>query len=206
MKVALLKPFDIMEIHNALRALSLMSCPGEDGITAHFFLKYWEYIGEDLTKAFGIFDSGYMPRSMAVGLIYLIPKVEGISDDIRKWRPITLLNTIYKIFAKTLSLREQPFLHDLIHITQTFSIQERSILDNLFFFWEAIALARKKKEDLVILLLDFEKAYDRVDWEFLHGTLVRLGFPVSRCYTRACRIMRDHGGLGLGNKWMGRRV
>ena len=52
MKVALLKPFDIMEIHNALRALSLMSCPGEDGITPHFFLKYWEYIGEDLTKAY----------------------------------------------------------------------------------------------------------------------------------------------------------
>ena len=51
------------------------------------------------------------------------------------------------------------------------------IMDNLFFFWEAIALAHKKKEDLAILLLDFEKAYDRVDWEFLHGTLVRLGFP-----------------------------
>ena len=78
MKVALLKPFDIMEIHNALRALSLMSCPVDDGI-AHFFLKYWEYIEEDLTKAYHrIFYSGYMPRSMVVGLIYLIPKVEGI--------------------------------------------------------------------------------------------------------------------------------
>ena len=120
MKVALLKPFDIMEIHNALRALSLMSCPGEDGITAQFFLKYWEYIGEDLTKAYQrVFDTWYMPRSMTIGLIYLIPKGEGKSDDIRKWRPITLLNTIYKIFAKTLSLRVQPFLHDLIHITQT---------------------------------------------------------------------------------------
>ena len=71
--------------------------------------------------------------------------------------------TIYKIFAKTLSLRLQPFSHDLIHITQTCFIQERSILDNLLIFWEAIALVRKKKEDLVILLLDFEKAYDRVD-------------------------------------------
>ena len=158
MKVALLKSFDIMEIHNALRALSLMSFPGEDGITPHFFLKYWEYIGEDLTKAYQrIFYIGHMPRSMAVGLIYLIPKDVGISYDIRKWRPITLLNTIYKIFAKTLSLRVQPLLHDLIHITQTSFIQERSILDNLFFFWEAIALCHNKKEDLVILLLDFEK-------------------------------------------------
>ena len=203
MKVALVKPFDIMEIHNALRALSLMSCPGEDGITPHFFLNYWEYIGEDLTKAYQrIFDTGYMPRSMAVGLIYLIPKGEGISDDIRKWRPITLLNTIYKVFAKTLALRVQPFLHDLIHITQTGFIQERSILDNLFFFWEAIALARKKKENLVILLLDFEKAYDRVDWEFLQGTLVRLGFPekwvigVSSLYNSACSSVLAGGVKG----------
>ena len=52
MKIALLKHFGIMEIHNAIRALSLMSCPGEDGITPHVFLKYWEYIGEDLTKAY----------------------------------------------------------------------------------------------------------------------------------------------------------
>ena len=126
MKVALLKSFDIMEIHNALRALSLMSFPGEDGITPHFFLKYWEYIGEDLTKAYQrIFYIGHMPRSMAVGLIYLIPKVEGISDYIRKWRPITLLNTICKIFAETLSLRLQLFLHDLIHISQTGFIRKK---------------------------------------------------------------------------------
>ena len=98
-----------------------------------------------------------MPRSMEVGLIDLIPEGEGKSVDIRTWRPITLLNTIYKIFAKTLSLSLQPFLHDLIHITQTCSIQERSILDNLFFIREAIALACKKKEDIVILLLDIKK-------------------------------------------------
>ena len=51
MKIALMKPFDIMEIHNALKALSLMTSSRDDGITPHFFLKYWEYIGEDLMKA-----------------------------------------------------------------------------------------------------------------------------------------------------------
>ena len=33
------------------------------------------------------------------------------------------------------------------------------------------------KEDLTILLLDFEKAYDRVDWSFFRGTMEKLGFP-----------------------------
>ena len=46
MKVVFLKPFEIMEIHNALRALSLMSCQGEDGITTMFY----SYIGNILGK------------------------------------------------------------------------------------------------------------------------------------------------------------
>ena len=44
-------------------------------------------------------------------------------------------------------------------------------MDNLLLFWEAIALARKKKEEFGISLIDFEKPYNRVDWDFLHGTL-----------------------------------
>ena len=53
------------------------------------------YIGEDLMKAYQIiFDTKCMPRSMAVGLIYLIPKSEGISDNIRKWGLVILLNIV----------------------------------------------------------------------------------------------------------------
>ena len=46
-----------------------------------------------------------MPQAFLEGLIYLIPKKEGVMDDIQQWRPITILNTVYKIFAKVLSLR-----------------------------------------------------------------------------------------------------
>ena len=49
-----MKAFAIMEMHDALKALSLTSCPREDGMPSHFFLKDWEYIGEDLTKAYQI--------------------------------------------------------------------------------------------------------------------------------------------------------
>ena len=96
--------------------------------------------------------------------------------DMEKWRPITFLNTIYKIYAKGLSMRIQKFLPRLIHTSQTGFIKERSILDNIFVFWEAVAVAKKTKQDLAILLLDFEKAYDRVDWSFLEGTMVCMGF------------------------------
>ena len=93
------------------------------------------------------------------------------------WRPITLLNTIYKIYAKLLALRLQPFLLEIVHESQTGFMQERSIFDNIFLFWELTGMAMKTKEDLAVLLLDFEKAYDRVDWDFMEGSLLRLGFP-----------------------------
>ena len=75
-----------------------------------------------------------------------------------------------------LSLRLQPLLGELIHDLQTGFVKERSILDNIFTFWEATALAKLRRKDLAVLLLGFEKAYDRVDWGFLEGTLSHFGF------------------------------
>ena len=105
--------------------------------------------------------------------------MEGVVVDIKKWRPITSLNTIYKIYAKVLALRMQPLLNDIIHKSQTGFMQERSIFDNIFMFWELTALAKEKDVDLVVLLFDFQKAYDRVDWSFLEEFMLQLGFPMA---------------------------
>lgn len=118
------------------------------------------------------------------------------------WRPITILNSAYKIFAKALSLRLQPLLDSLIHPTQTNFVKDRSILDNIFTFWEAVSLARLRKEELAILLLDIDKAYDRVDWTFLEAVVLKMRFPsmwilgVSTLYRTAHNhvlLARDRG-------------
>ena len=57
-------------------------------------------------------------------------------------------------------------------------MQERSIFDNVFLFWELRGIATKNKEDLVVLLLDFEKACDRLNWDFMEGSFFRLGFLI----------------------------
>ena len=79
------------------------------------------------------------------------------------------MNTIYKIYAKLLALRLQPFLPDIVHESQTGFTQERSIFYNVFLFWELTWIATKNKEGLEVLLLDFEKAYDKVYWDFMEG-------------------------------------
>ena len=118
-----------------------------------------------------------MPEEWKAWLICLIPKWDGASEDIRAWLPITLLNTVYKIYAKVLALCLQPLLFDIIHTCQTGFMQDRSIFDIVILFWELSASAMAMKEDFVILLLDFEKAYDRVNWDFLEEAMRRLGFP-----------------------------
>ena len=81
--------------------------------------------------------------------------------------------------AKAPGLRLQPMLGRLIHDTQTGFVKEHSILDNIFTFWEVVSLACLRGELLVVLLLDLEKVYDRVDWGFLEATMLRMGFPDS---------------------------
>ena len=165
------------ELSEALQALPKNSCPGMDGLTPSFFIKYWDLFKSDLCTAFQqILREGIMPSHFTEGIIYLIPKSEGPSLDIKKWRPITLLNTVYKILAKALSIRLGTIMPIVIHPSQTGFIQERSILDNVYTFWESAALAAKSNQELAIVMLDFEKAYDRVDWEFLQGVLARFGF------------------------------
>ena len=77
--------------------------------------------------------------------------------------PITLLSTTYKMLAKMINAQVQPLLLDLIHGTHTSFVQDRSILDNIFTFSEAIEWTHHSGQHLAILLLDFEKAYDKVD-------------------------------------------
>ena len=79
-------------------------------------------------------------------------------------------------------------------------------MDNLFLFWEAIALACKKEENLAILLLHFEKAYDQFDWEFHHYTLIRLGFPLIKSFAHYVLIIKSKRNLDwveLLTNWVG---
>jgi len=109
------------------------------------------------------------------GLITLIPK-SGDHAKFGNWCPITLLGSLYKILAKTLARRLQAFLLNVIRPGQTGFVEGRSILDNTFLAQEAQDWAEESNQDLVLLLLDFEKAFDRIEWGFLFEALAKLDF------------------------------
>jgi hypothetical protein len=55
-------------------------------------------------------------------------------------------------------------------------VESRSILDNVFMAHEALEWAEENNQDLVLLLLNFKKAFDRIEWDFLFKALKTLGF------------------------------
>ena len=78
--------------------------------------------------------------------------------------------------AKVYANRMKPLLHNWILPSQTGFVPNRCILDNIFLAFESIAWARESQQDLSMLLLDFEKAYDRVSWTFLRVVMMKMGF------------------------------
>jgi hypothetical protein len=55
-------------------------------------------------------------------------------------------------------------------------VKDRYILNNVFLAYEAMEYAKESSQDLIILMIDFEKAYDRINWSFLKATMLKLGF------------------------------
>lgn len=174
-----LTPDATFYIHAVVAALDASSCPRNDGLTLQFFLEYFDSVHGPLLRGLQqIFYSGSMPTSMCSTLIALIPK-GGDPTLLRQWRPITLLPSVYKILARLISARLQPPMPSHIHGSQTTFIQDRCILNNVFTFYTAAEYA-KPSAHFISVLVDFETAYDRVDWDFLEGTLANtLGFPRS---------------------------
>ena len=73
-----------------------------------------------------------MLEEFSEGRIHVIPNTSDISSDIRQWHPMTLLNTVYKTMAKTLSNQLEPFISDIIHESHTRFMNGRRITYSLF--------------------------------------------------------------------------
>lgn len=82
---------------------------------------------------------------------------------------------------KFLALRLVHILPKFISITQTGFIKGKYIPENLITTWEAMAWAKCSHQNVALLLLDFKKAYDRVEWKFISMMLQSFGFPSYFC-------------------------
>ena len=103
------------------------------------------------------------------GVITLIPKDESSPLELKNWRPVTLLNVDYKIACKAIAKRIEPILPLLIHADQTGFVKGRYIGENIRLIADGMEqLARKLNRSGVLLSLDFQKAFDTLEWSCIH--------------------------------------
>ena len=172
----LTRPLTLEEVMDAIKQLPAGKSPGVDSIPAEFYQELWDDIDSDI---FNFVEESmqhcFLADELNISKIALLPKSED-RIKIQNYRPISLLNTLYKIVAKVYANRMKPLLHNWILPSQTGFVPNRCILDNVFLAFEAIAWTKESQQELTMLLLDFEKAYDRVSWTFLREVMTRMGF------------------------------
>jgi hypothetical protein len=114
------------------------------------------------------------------GIITLIPKLKE-ATRIQQYRPICLLNVSFKIITKILMLRFEGCMSRIIHRCQSAFIKGRNIMDGVMTLHEILHDVKNNKGDGLILKLDFEKAYDKISWDFLFEMLRQRGFDEIWC-------------------------
>lgn len=167
------------ELKKIIQGSSKKKAPGPDGLTYEFYELHFDELKDDLLKLYNGVIDGSVPlqENFSSGIITLIPKT-GNKADISNYRPISLLNTDYKILTKILAARLSTCMHLLLGEGQTAGVNNQSCVDNLDRIRTIIARAQEtKRVKFALLSLDLEKAFDSVDHDVLWQTLER--FQVS---------------------------
>ena len=160
------------ELLEALKNTKNEKSPGTDGFTAEFIKFFWADIGDYIVKSINKgLQLGKLSISQREGLITLIPKGDKSRQHLRNWRPITLLNVIYKLASAAIANRIKKILPKLIHPDQCGFMSGRFIGDNIRLVYDVLQFANQQNQKGMLILIDFEKAFDTISWTFMHQCL-----------------------------------
>ncbi|MCH85138.1 cysteine-rich receptor-like protein kinase, partial [Trifolium medium] len=171
------KPFTVDEVKAAVWDCGSFKSPGPDGINLGFFKDFWTELQGDVMQFISEFHrNGRLTKGLNSTFIALISKVDS-PQRLNDFRPISLVGSLYKILAKVLANRLRLVIGSVISESQTAFVKDRQILDGILIANEVVDEARKSKKELMLFKVDFEKAYDSVDWDYLDVVMGRMSFP-----------------------------
>lgn len=170
-------PVTLGEVRSALRAMDDFSSPGSDGLPKEFYLSFFDDLGPlYVTYINKCFQESLLSPSQRLSYITLICKDTNKSDNLKFWRPISLLNIDYKILSKILCTRLSTVMSSIVHPDQSCSVPGRSIHSNCHVLRNIVDYVDQKHLDALLLNLDHEKAFDRVSHRYLKLILEHFKF------------------------------
>ena len=165
-------PIKTNEVIEAIKFSSRNKSPGPDGIPFEVYRNFSPLLAPILTNLFNtcLANTELLPGSEESIVITLYKK--GDKTNLANWRPIALSNTDLKLLTKILANRLNPHASKVLSQNQYGFIQGRNIHDNINLVANVL---REPKAEGSLCFLDQEKAYDRIDWEYLGSCLTHYG-------------------------------
>ena len=170
-------PLSNEECLHILEQCAKGKCPGSDGLSVEFYLRFWSMLGEELVQSLNYgFEHQHLNITQKQGIIKVIPKKRKDKLYLENWRPLTLLNVDYKIATKAIAHRISNVLPKIINDDQTGYVKERYIGQNIRLIMDIMKVTELENIPGLAIFIDFKKAFDTVDWNFLHKTLQAFNF------------------------------
>ena len=165
-------PITYEEASFTLFNMQNMKSPGSTGFTTEFFKFFWGELGQFVIKSLNYgYDRRELSATQKEGIITCLPKPGKSRKYIKNWRPISLLNITYKIASGSIANRIKKLLPFIINNDQSGFMSGRFTGDNVRLIYDVLHYSNSVKKKGLMLLIDFEKAFDSVAWSFIEKCL-----------------------------------
>lgn len=169
------EPLTLDKFHAAFQSMEGGKTPGIDGLPFKLYKAFWSDFCINVMEVFEeSFAVGFLPQSCRKAILALLPK-KGDLQDIKNWRPVSLLGTDYKLLSKVLANKLKHVMNQVVHRTQTYCVPGSSVFDNMSLIQDILDISSSLGYDAGLISLEQENTFDRVEHRYLWKVMERSG-------------------------------